>query len=510
MTDTKVLDVMVVGAGISGINAAYRVQSGLPDASYALIEARDRIGGTWDFFKYPGLRSDSDLSTFGFTWRPWYSSKMIADGESIRSYVETCAREFGIDKHINFGHRLISADWSDNKWTLTVEADGQRKYFQAKFIVLATGYYDYKTPLKTDIPGIENFQGTIAHPQFWPTDMNVKGKKLVIIGSGATAITLLPVLVDQGADVTLLQRSPSYVLSRPSVDGFTRLLTKILPMQLAAFFARIKFLVLPWIFYKFCRAYPGLAKKMIRRETAKQLPPSIPVDPHFLPRYDPWDQRLCLCPDQDFFKALKTGNAHMATGTIETVTKNGIEYHPALPTSIPGDYKKANAQANGFADGHLPAKHTTTIDADIIVTATGLKFLLAGGADLTVNGQPRAISDSYIWKGLLLSDIPNAATIIGYTNASWTLGSDSSAKTIVRLLKHMRKNGTSVAVPRISESEAKSMRQMDVVNLNSTYVERARGDMPKAGDVAPWRPRSSYWVDMWQAWVGGWEGLQFW
>jgi cation diffusion facilitator CzcD-associated flavoprotein CzcO len=466
--DSLHVDVMIVGAGISGINAGYRVQTELPGYRYAILESRDAMGGTWDLFRYPGIRSDSDLHTFGFPWRPWSKANAIADGESIRTYIRESAEKYGIDRKIKFHHKLVAADWSSEQqnWALAVDADGERRLYTARFLLLSTGYYDYKEPLKTTIPGINKFQGQVIHPQFWPEDLDYTGKKIIIIGSGATAITLLPNLAEKAAKVTMLQRSPSYVLALPAVDPGDKFIRKWLPNWAAHTLVRWKFLVLPFIFFKFCRAFPNAARKIIQKNTKKQLPPSMPHDPHFKPAYNPWEQRLCLCPDGDFFTALRKGNADIVTDTIKTVTANGIQ-----------------------------TESGKMIDADIIVTATGLKMQLAGAARISVDGKPIDVSTKFMWKGVMLQDMPNAAFVIGYTNASWTLGADATAQLVCRLLKRMDSLNVASAVPRLPDGQ--KIKAAPVLNLNSTYIEKAKGQLPKAGNIAPWLPRVNYLSDYW-------------
>ena len=506
----SIYDVLIIGAGISGVNAAYRIQSELPDASYAVLEARGGMGGTWDFFRYPGIRSDSDLSTFGFPWRPWDSTKMIADGESIRTYVRESAAEYGIDKNIRYHHKVIAADWSSDEqaWFLTVEVGNQgekriRKHFRTNFVILSTGYYDYDRPLQTDIPGLSNFNGKIVHPQFWPEDLDYQNKRIVIVGSGATAVTLLPVLAEKAEHVTMLQRSPGYILSRPARDSTAAWALKWLPRWFAYQLIRFKFLTLPFLFYQFCTAYPKLARRGLKRRTMRELPEGLAHDPNFEPKYNPWEQRLCICPDGDFWKTLRAGDASVATGTINTVTADSIVYTPALP-----NFPKPSGKANGHANGHA-SEPTRSVSADIIVTATGLRFVMAGGIHMTVNSAPVSIPTSYLWKGQMLSSVPNAVAVLGYTNASWTLGADSTARQVVKLLKLMQKKGIGAVVPSISEEEKRSMELKTVFNLNSTYVERARGDMPRGGDRGPWRPRKHYWADLWEEWFGNVvEGLE--
>jgi cation diffusion facilitator CzcD-associated flavoprotein CzcO len=474
-------DVIIVGAGISGINAAYRVQTQLPGHSYTIIEARDAIGGTWDLFRYPGIRSDSDLHTFGFPWRPWSKAKAIADGESIRNYIRESAEQYGIDKKIQFHHRLEACDWSsaEQQWTLSVNTNGQLINLTSRFMILSTGYYDYHEPMRAIIPGIDDFQGSVVHPQFWPEDLDYTGKKMVIIGSGATAITLLPNLADKAAQVTMLQRSPTYILSLPAIDPSGDWARRWLPKWTADVLLRWKNIVFPFLFFKFCRAFPNVARKVLRRNVEKLLPPSIPHDPNFKPSYGPWEQRLCVCPDGDFFEALRDKNCDVVTSNIKSVTATGIETETGK-----------------------------IIDADIIITATGLKIQLAGGARISIDGKTVNVSEKYVWKGVMLQDIPNACLVIGYTNASWTLGADATAGLVCRLIKHMEKNDQSSAVPTVPNGQ--EMEATPMLNLSSTYIEKAKGSLPCAGNSAPWKPRNSYLTDIWVSKYGSvTTGMEF-
>ena len=466
-------DIIVIGAGISGINAGYRIQTELPDYKYTILESRGAIGGTWDLFRYPGIRSDSDLHTFGFPWRPWSQKKVIAEGSAIRNYVKESAEQYGIDRKIQFHHKVLAGDWStdEQRWALSVDADGEKTTFYARFIIFSTGYYDYNEPLQTSIPGIENFKGKVIHPQFWPEGYDYSNKRMIIIGSGATAVTLLPVVAEKAARVTMLQRSPSYVIPLPSEDASTNILGRVLPQWLTFKIVRWKFLILPFLFFHFCRTFPNAARKEMRKRTLENLPKTIAHDPNFNPRYNPWEQRLCVCPDGDFFKALAKGNADIVTDTIRTVTEHGI------------------TTANG-----------TELDADVIVTATGLKVQLAGGARLSIDGRRFEPSESFMWKGMMLQDLPNAAFVIGYTNASWTLGADSTAVQVCRLLKLMDGRGQASATPSVAKGQRLSVGS--VMNLNSTYLERAKGQLPKAGDAGPWRPRNNHLKDLWVAAYG--------
>lgn len=481
-------DVVIIGAGISGINFAYRLQEQNPELSYTILEGRDSIGGTWDLFKYPGIRSDSDLYTFGFPWRPWTEKKSIAEGPLIVNYVKESAAMYGIDKKIQFRQHVSSADWSSETqtWTLAVEErqDNEKpvpKRISARFMLLCTGYYDYNTPLQTVIPGLENFQGKRVHPQFWPQDLDYTDKNITIIGSGATAITLLPSLAEKAKHVTMLQRSPSFILSIPHQDGLERLIRRWCPKSWEHRMIRLKWLLVPWLFVNFCRLLPDAAKNMIRKATLAQLPDKIKHDPHFVPRYNPFEQRMCFCPDGDFYAALRSGKAEIVTDTVDTVTADtikltsGQELHP-----------------------------------DIIVTATGLKVRLAGGIKLSVDSKPYQVPGHFVWKAAMLEDLPNTAFVVGYVDASWTLGADATANMVCRLLRRMQQQGYTVAVPRISEQERKSMKEMPVMRLSSTYVQMAQADLPKAGDGAQWRARSSYFRDWWESRFGDLKsGMQY-
>lgn len=473
-------DVVIVGAGVSGINAAQRVQTQLPGLSYTILEARGAIGGTWNLFKYPGIRSDSDLFTFGFPWRPWESSKAIADGASIQEYMAESAAEYHIDKHILFNHKLLSAAWSSDTqtWLLGLEVEGEKQVMTAGFIIYGSGYYDYDTPLETIIPGIENFKGTKIHPQFWPEDLDYTGKKIVIIGSGATAITLLPVLAEKAASVTMLQRSPTYVMAQPSINAGSWI-RKIFPRWIANRVIRWKFMLDLFLFFHFCRAFPKTATRLIKDATEKLLPGNIAQDPNFKPKYNPWEQRLCVCPDGDFFTALRQGNAHVVTDSIQTVTETGI-----LTTQ------------------------GTNLDADIIITATGLKMKFAGGTNVTVDGHPISFYQKYMWKGALIQDVPNTACLLGYTNNSWTLGAEATSQLVCRLIRHMLARDLTVVTPRVKDESR--LQASSILNLTSTYITLARDVLPRGGNAGPWKRRSNYFKDFWNAKYGSLvQGLEF-
>jgi cation diffusion facilitator CzcD-associated flavoprotein CzcO len=476
-------DVIIIGAGIAGVNFAYRLQEQNPERNFTLLEARDAIGGTWDLFNYPGIRSDSDLYTFGFPWRPWTGQKAIAEGPLIVNYVRESAAMYGIDKKVQFRHKVSAANWSYDRqaWSLAVDADGTPQTFRCRFMLVCTGYYDYDQSLPTAIPGIDSFAGRVVHPQFWPPDLDYSGQNIVIIGSGATAITLLPALAEKASQVTMLQRSPSYILSQPATDGLEILIRTLFPAAWAHKLIRIKWLVMPFLFINFCFYFPTLAKKMLRKGTMDQLPPGLAHDPHFKPSYNPFEQRMCFCPDGDFYAALREGKASVVTGVIEKVTEKSIK----------------------LTDGQ-------ELHPDIIVTATGLKILLAGGIKLTVDNQSFAMNEKFIWKTAMMQDLPNAAFVIGYVDASWTLGADTTAQLICRLLRQMEKDGAGVAVPRLDKAEEGNMKVLPMLRLTSTYVQKGKDVLPKTADGPQWRPRSTYFRDIWEAKFGDLKtGMQY-
>lgn len=469
-------DVVIIGAGISGIDCAYRLQERNPELSYIILEGRHEMGGTWSLFQYPGLRSDSDLYTFGFPWRAWTETTSIAQGDLIIKYVKESAEMYGIDKRIHYNHRVDAADWSSEEkaWKFDVTADGStKKTIRARWAQFCTGYYDYEQPLQTVIPGINNFKGEVVHPQFWKKDLDYKDKNVVIIGSGATAVTLLPVLAKDASHVTMLQRSPSYLLSQPTEDKAEKFMRAWLPAALAYRLIRFKWILIPFLLVTFFKYCPDTAKKMVKGATKKELPSTCSVDPHFSPKYNVFQQRLCFCPDGDFYASLREGKSSIATGIIDTITEDtiklqsGQELHP-----------------------------------DIIVTATGLKIQIAGGMKVSVDGVPYDVGNKYFWKGVMLEDLPNAAMTIGYVDASWTLGADATAQMVCRILKQMQKEGVSQVVPRCSQAEKQKMKNLPVLNLTSTYVKAGESILPKAGDRGQWKPRSYYYEDILMAWYG--------
>ncbi|XP_051191260.1 uncharacterized protein [Lolium perenne] len=474
-------DVVIVGAGFSGINFAYRLQERNPELSYCILEGRHQVGGTWSLFQYPGIRSDSDLYTFGFPWRPWVEKQPIARGPLILNYLEASVAEAGIDNKIKFNHRVVSMDWSSasSTWTLNVTAGGGddnevvSMSMRARFVLLGTGYYDYEEPLEARIPGIDSFRGAVVHPQFWPRDLDYSGKNVVVIGSGATAITLLPSMADKAAHITMLQRSPSYILALPENDPLDWTARLLLPAALARRLIRFRWIMAAFLIATLCRWFPRLARAVILWLTSLELPTGTKMKPHFTPRYNPWEQRMCFCPGGDFFQCLRAGKASVETGVIEQVTEStiriesGRELHP-----------------------------------DIIVTATGLKVRLAGGINVSLDGRPVRVPDCYSWKGCMLENLPNLFYSMGYFDASWTLGVDATAQLVCRLLNTVTRDGFAHIVPRLSEAEKSTMSDLPFLPINSTYVERAKGVFPKVGNSKQWLPRSYYWKDLANAWWG--------
>lgn len=464
MTSTH-FDVLVVGAGLSGIGAAYRIQTAARGHSYAILEARDTIGGTWDLFRYPGVRSDSDMHTLGYPFRPWDGSKSIADGDSILRYIRETAAEFGIDHNIRFNRRVVAASWSSEqqRWTVEVRtADGGAESYTCAFLYLCSGYYDYERGHVVDFPGQERFSGRIVHPQHWPEDLDHRGRRVVVIGSGATAVTLVPAMAEQAAQVTMLQRSPTYIASRPDVDPVAERLRAHLPDKLAHRLVRGKNIVSGTLIYQLCQRWPQRMARVLRDRVAEHLPESVPVDPHFSPSYDPWDQRLCLVPNADLFRALNGGAARIVTDGVREFTADGVRLE---------------------SGEHL--------DADIIVTATGLEMLAFGGIDITVDGQQVDPGRCVVYKGMMFGGVPNLGWSLGYTNASWTLRSDLSAQYLCRVLDHMRRNGYGTCVPR-PERTGVTRSQRPILDLSSGYVLRAAAGLPKQGSKRPWKLHQNY------------------
>ncbi|WP_429910723.1 flavin-containing monooxygenase [Glycocaulis sp.] len=459
------VDVLIVGAGISGIGAAWHLQHRAPGQSYAIIEARGQIGGTWDLFRYPGIRSDSDMYTFGYNFRPWVDGKVFADGPSIRRYVTDTAREAGIDRHIRFNTRVISASWDSGpaRWTVTVEGPEGRQALTARFLMVCSGYYRYEQGYMPEFEGLADFAGEIIHPQKWPEDHDYAGKRVVIIGSGATAVTLVPAMAEKAAHVTMLQRSPSYIAARPSRDAVADALRKILPGRLAYALSRVKNIGLSMFFFQLSRVWPGFVKRGVIKAIRAELGEDFDVERHFSPHYNPWDQRFCLAPDGDFFDALKGSKASIVTDHVERFEKGGIR----------------------LKSGEL-------IEADLIIPATGLEMQVGGGMDISVDGESVVPAGKITYRGMMLSGVPNAALAFGYTNASWTLKIDLTAERVCRLLNHMERQGHDYCVPVPPDG----IELAPLLDFSSGYVQRALPHLPRQGTKAPWRTYQNYVQDM--------------
>ncbi|WP_081744524.1 flavin-containing monooxygenase [Arthrobacter sp. H14] len=463
------LDVVIVGAGLSGIGAAYRLQTECPSKSFTLLEARDTIGGTWDLFRYPGIRSDSDMFTLGYPFRPWTGAKAMADGATILSYIRETS-DAGLTERIRFHTKMVSAAWSSAsaRWTLELEVSddagsAERRTLTCSFLYSCTGYYNYERAYRPDFPGIEKFTGDIVHPQFWPEELDYRDKRVVVIGSGATAVTLVPAMVDDVDHVTMLQRSPGYIASVPSIDRFGDAVRRHLPAKIAYRLTRAKNILVTSGFYQLCRRRPEMAKRLLRKQARNVLGDDGQVQEHFVPTYNPWDQRLCVAPGADLYHALKSGKASMVTERIDTFTECGIR----------------------LASGRELA-------ADVVITATGLSMLPLGGVEFIVDGEPVDLGRTQVYRGVLLSGLPNLAVCVGYTNASWTLRADLSSRYVCRLLKHMDKHGYRSAVPDPGGATGKK----PLMNLTSGYVLRAADAFPKQGSRNPWTMRHNYLLDV--------------
>jgi cation diffusion facilitator CzcD-associated flavoprotein CzcO len=460
--------VLIVGAGLSGIGAGYHLQANCPERSYAILEARDCSGGTWDLFRYPGIRSDSDMYTLGYCFRPWEDAKAIADGPTILSYVRSTASENGIDEKIRFHHRVMRAEWSsgDAAWTVTAERSDTQETVQmsCSFLLMCTGYYRYDEGYTPELPGSERFQGRIVHPQHWPEDIDYEGKRAIVIGSGATAVTLVPAMARSAEHVTMLQRSPSYVISLPAEDPIANFLRRVLPSKWAYSIVRWKNVLLTLLSFQLSRRRPTLVKALLRKGQEKRLPAGFDIDTHFKPKYGPWDQRLCLVPDGDLFEAISEGRASIVTDQIETFTEKGLR----------------------LASG-------AELEADLIVTATGLNMLAFGGMEIAVDGEDVELSQTMTYRGMMLSGVPNLALAFGYTNASWTLKCDLTCQYICRLLNHMAEHGYRQCTPRNRDP---SVTEVPFIDLTSGYVKRSIEKFPKQGSRPPWRLYQNYALDV--------------
>ncbi len=463
MATSDHVDVLIVGAGLSGVGAACHLRRDCPDKTYAVLEARDAIGGTWDLFRYPGIRSDSDMFTLGYSFKPWTDPKAIADGPSIREYVRETAREYGVTEHIRFQHRVVRADWDSRTARWTVHAHrgdtGEDVTLTCSFLHTCSGYYRYDEGHTPDFPGVERFTGRVVHPQHWPEDLDHTGARVVVIGSGATAVTLVPALAERAAHVTMLQRSPTYVLSLPSRDALAGALRRVLPDRAVYPVVRWKNVLLATANYQLSRRAPNLVRRLLRRAARGRLPAGYDVDRHFSPRYDPWDQRLCVVPDGDLFTAIRRGRAAVVTGTLATFTETGLRLDSG-----------------------------EELAADVVVTATGLNLLALGGATLTVDGEPVDLAGTVAYKGMMLSGVPNFAMTIGYTNASWTLKADLVAGYVCRLLTHLDRTGAQVVTP-VPPPDGE---RRPLIDLTAGYVLRSLGTLPRQGARAPWRLHQNY------------------
>ena len=461
----KHFDVLILGAGLSGVGAACHLTRKFKNKkSYAILERRQNIGGTWDLFRYPGIRSDSDMTTFGYNFRPWRASKVLADGESIRNYVRDTAEEYKVLPNIQFGRKVVRTEWSskDTQWIVTTENEetGETETWTSQFLIGATGYYNYDEGHAPKFPGQSKFKGQIVHPQHWPENLDYRGKKVVVIGSGATAITLVPSMAEGGADVTMLQRTPTYVLSIPSIDPLWHSLARVLPIKAVYAATRARNVALQRTLYTTAKQQPAVVKRLLRQQTKMQLKGKVDWR-HFSPDYNPWDQRLCVVPDGDLFKTLRSGKARIVTDKIKTFDAKGIQLE---------------------SGEHL--------DADIVVTATGLQIQLLGGAEMLIDGKPLSIKDHMVYKGMMLEGVPNMLSITGYTNASWTLKADIVCEHFCRIIKHMDKTKQKVVVPK--PSKAKRLNETVMGSLMSGYVERASDRLPRQGDRAPWTLMNDY------------------
>jgi cation diffusion facilitator CzcD-associated flavoprotein CzcO len=463
MAESQV-DVLIIGAGVSGISAACHLMRECPGRTFTILERRQEIGGTWDLFRYPGIRSDSDMYTFGFDFRPWHDTKVLADGSSIREYVRDTAAEHGVTDRIRYGLRVTRASWStaDGRWTVTAvrEETGETEELTANFVIACTGYYDYDGGYRPAFPGEERFTGPIVHPQHWPDDVDYAGKKVVVIGSGATAVTLVPAMAQDAAHVTMLQRSPTYIVSLPAKDKISAFLQRFLPSPVVYQLGRVRNVAFQRLIYAMAKRFPNAVRKLVLKGAEANLKGAADLR-HFEPKYDPWDQRLCVVPDGDLFRTIRDGKVSIVTDEVETFTEKGIRLRSGA-----------------------------TLDADLIITATGLRLQLLGGAVLEVDGEPVEVGNRLTYKAVLLENLPNAALVFGYINASWTLKADLAARYVCRLLNHMAAEGHSTVV---ATAPARFRRGESILSaLNSGYVRRGNDMLPRQGTHGPWRVRNDY------------------
>ena len=463
----EVFDVVIIGAGLSGIGAACHLERECPGKRYVVLEGRDTMGGTWDLFRYPGIRSDSDMHTLGYDFQPWREAKAIADGPAILRYIRDTAAEYGVKEHIRYRHPVLGASWSsdDACWTLDVGGDAPTQ-IRCNMVLVCTGYYRYDAGFLPHFEGYERFLGEIVHPQHWPEELDYDGKKIVVIGSGATAVTLIPELAKKAQHVVMLQRSPTYMLSMPDTDVIANFLRWLLPDKMAYVITRWKNIKMQQRLYRLSRTRPHWLQRFLLWRTKKALPDDYDVDTHFTPRYQPWDQRLCLVPNDDLFESISSGDASVVTGTIDTFTESGIQ----------------------LASGE-------TLQADIIITATGLDLLPLGGMDLNVDGSPVTLSERLSYRGLMMSDVPNLVSTFGYVNASWTLRADLTAKYFCRLVNHMDRHGYRQCTPRLRAEDREMSKQPWIIGFSPGYLKRALANLPKQGDRIPWLNPQDYTKD---------------
>lgn len=458
-------DVLIIGAGLSGVGTACRLAEEMPEAKVGLIERRKAIGGTWDLFRYPGIRSDSDMFSFGYSFRPWNELKVLADGTAIRNYITDTAREYGIERKVQFGLKTTDASWSseERQWRVTCleEETGQTREFTCQYLISCTGYYNYDEGFLPEFPGSERFQGLQIHPQHWPENLDYSGKRVVIIGSGATAVTLVPAMAKDAEHVTMLQRSPSYVFSVPGYDKLSAFLRRFLPERFVYGMARKRNIVMQRLIYKASKAFPGMVRSYLLRGVRKQVGDQVDMR-HFTPRYMPWDERICAVPDADLFKVLKQGKASVVTDQIDTFTEKGILL-----------------------------KSGEHLQADIIITATGLKLQTCGGMALKVDGEEKHLNKLMTYKGSMLQDIPNMGFVFGYTNAPWTLKVDLTASFLCRLFNYMKQNQLDVVMPKAPEGQLMADETV-LGSLQSGYIQRAQNLLPRQGRGLPWRVLHSY------------------
>ncbi|MFT4298545.1 MAG: NAD(P)/FAD-dependent oxidoreductase [Aeromicrobium sp.] len=464
---TDHVDVLIVGAGLSGIGAAHRLREISPSSSFTILEARDRIGGTWDLFRYPGIRSDSDMYTLSYPFKPWTNEKSIADGADIRQYIADTAAEDGVMPHIRFGHRVTKVSWSsdDAQWTVTAMTGDGVTALTASFVYFCSGYYSYDTGYTPEFPGLENFGGTVVHPQFWPEDLDYAGKRVVVIGSGATAVTLIPSMADEVEHITMLQRSPTFITSLPQKDPLVPITRKLLPAGLAHRITRFRNASLAVGFYEFCQRFPKLARRLLLARARRAVPQDFDVDTHLNPSYNPWDQRLCIVPNGDLFRAIRQGQADIVTGHIDGFTESGIR----------------------LTDGR-------ELEADIVVTATGLQLVTFGTSEIEVDGQLLDPHELFVYKGMMFSGVPNLAWCVGYTNASWTLRADLSSQYVARFVEHLRATGRRFGAP---HPDGPGGNDRPLLDLTSGYVQRVAQLLPKQGSTRPWTIRQNWWLDSW-------------